>query len=112
MKFFPYGKNGHTIAIIGQYQSFLFSMSNESRPSASPQGEATLERVAIPSTFPIVRSAFPQGKATLKGWRVGIDKIRTSKNLPIQGGFFRAKPMWNYRCFAQAELGQSNDLVV
>ena len=23
------------------------------------------------------------------------------KNLPIQGGFFRAKPMWNYRCFAR-----------
>ena len=43
MKFFPYGKNGHTIAGIGQYQSFLFSMSNESRPSASPQGEATSE---------------------------------------------------------------------
>ena len=92
MKFFPYGKNGHTIAGIGQYQSFLFSMSNESRPSASPQGEAALERVAIPSTFPIVRPAFPQGKATIKGWLGGVVNNPHIKKPPLREVSFVLSP--------------------
>ena len=73
MKFFPYGKKERTIAIIGQYQSFLFSMSNESRPSASPQGKATLKGLSNTS-LNLPDSIIPfsrKGKSTLKGGWAG-----------------------------------------
>ena len=66
------------------------------KPCSVKRGKKGIGYTVIASTF-----RFSAGKATLKGWRVGIDKSAHQKT-SLAGGFFRAKPMWNYRCFARA----------